>query len=52
LEEQTKIEGVKENTGGCVPMMHKYNMCIKYNTYMICQYVYFENNRKWCYRHL
>ena len=26
-------------------MMHEYNTCIKYNTYMVHQYVYSENNK-------
>jgi len=26
-------------------MIHEYDMCIGYDTYPICRYVYFENNK-------
>jgi len=29
------------------PTMHKYDTCIGYDTYPICQYVYFQNNKIW-----
>jgi len=29
------------------PMIHGYDMNIGYNTFLICRYVYFKNNRIW-----